>query len=267
MSEDERVAELRRFLKERRARVRPADVGLPGSGRRRVPGLRREEVASIAGIGVSWYTALENGDARGVSEETLLAVAGALRLSDSEQQYLVALAGRSKPTPGPAVPSPLLLATMDALAFPAYIISATWDVVACNEAFRRVWAVGERELPFNAVARLFLDPAARKMHGPHFVENIRPVIAMLHSSLGRQPHAKALRQLRDRVVADEALRAIWDEDEINSPLLTNACTIDSSLGPFHYETLTLPLAESHGIVVQVPDELSRKRLSQTSARA
>jgi transcriptional regulator with XRE-family HTH domain len=198
MSEEERVQELRRFLKERRSRIRPADVGLPASGRRRVPGLRREEVASIAGIGVAWYTVLENGDARGVSEETLLAVAGALRLSESERHYLLALAGSSKPTERPAAPGPLVLATMQAIAFPAYIVTATWDVVDCNEAFRRVWAIREREIPFNAVARLFLDPAARKMHGPRFAENIRPVLAMLHSSLGRQPRAEALRQLRDR---------------------------------------------------------------------
>ena len=80
MSEQERLSELRRFLKARRERVTPADVGLPSTGRRRVRGLRREEVASLAGIGVSWYTALENGEALGVSEDTLVAVADALRL-------------------------------------------------------------------------------------------------------------------------------------------------------------------------------------------
>lgn len=266
MSDEERLQELRRFLKERRARIRPADVGLPASGRRRVPGLRREEVASIAGIGVSWYTALENGDARGVSEATLLAVAEALRLSDSERQYLLALAGPSQATERPVAPDALVLATMRAIAFPAYIITAMWDVVECNEAFRRVWAIREGEVPFNAVARLFLDPAVRKMHGRHFAENIRPVLAMLHSSIGRQPHAKALRQLRDRLIADNTLRTIWNEYEISSPLLPNACTIESAVGTFHYETLTLPFSNSHAIVVQVPDDASRKRLAEKSAR-
>jgi transcriptional regulator with XRE-family HTH domain len=264
MSEEERVGELRRFLKERRARVRPTDVGLPESGRRRVPGLRREEVAAIAGIGVSWYTSLENGDARGVSEETLLAVAGALRLSVSERQYLLALAGPSKPVEQPAAPGDLEIATMRAIAFPAYIITATWDVVECNAAFRRVWAIGESETPFNAVARLYLDPAAREMHGVRFAENIRPVLAMLHSSLGRQPHAKALGELRDRLIADSALRTIWDEYEIDSPLLPNACTIESAVGLFHYETLTLRISNAHGIVVQVPDDASRERLAKAS---
>ncbi|MGZ3506271.1 MAG: MmyB family transcriptional regulator [Vulcanimicrobiaceae bacterium] len=64
---------------------------------------------------------------------------------------------------------------MKALSFPAYIITATWDVIDCNEAFRRVWAVGERELPFNAIERLFLEPAARRMHGERLAANVTPV--------------------------------------------------------------------------------------------
>jgi transcriptional regulator with XRE-family HTH domain len=151
MSEQERHEELRRFLKDRRARIRPAEAGLPTTPRRRVPGLRREEVAALAGIGVAWYTALENGDAHGVSDATLLAVADALRLSESERQYLMALAGREVVTNESVAPDPLVVDTMKAIAFPAYIITATWDVVACNAAFRRVWAVGEHEVPFNAI--------------------------------------------------------------------------------------------------------------------
>jgi transcriptional regulator with XRE-family HTH domain len=253
MSERERLEELRRFLKDRRARVSPADVGLPISLHRRVRGLRREEVASLAGIGVSWYTALENGDARGVSDATLLAVANALRLSDSEREYVFALAGRSGSIERYVEPAPLVVETMRALRFPAYVITATWEVVAFNAAFQRVWGVDERELPFNAVERLFVNPAARKMHGDHFAANIAPVIAMLHSSLGRQPHAETLRRLRDLLLADEIIRMIWNDYEISSPLLPNACTIESQIGRFHYETLTLPVPnKSHAIVVQVP---------------
>lgn len=265
MSDEERVGELRRFLKERRARVRPADVGLPTGGRRRVRGLRREEVAALAGIGVSWYTALENGDARGASEETLLAVAGALRLSESELHYLLALAGPTKPPEPPESPSALVLATIAAVAHPTYIITAAWEIVACNAAFRRVWAIRDDELPFNAVVRLFLEPAARALHGARFAANVRPVLAMLHSSVGRQPHAKTLHDLRERVLADNVLRAIWNEYEINSPLLPNACTIESPIGTFHYETLTLRISDALGIVIQVPDDASRERLARANA--
>jgi transcriptional regulator with XRE-family HTH domain len=260
MSDDEQAQELRRFLKERRARLRPEDVGLPAGGRRRVPGLRREEVASLAGIGVSWYTSLENGDAGGVSEKTLRMVADALRLSDAERQYLAALAGQTQIARGPDTAAPLAIATMHALAFPAYIITPTWDAVACNAAFRRVWDVAENEVPFNAFERLFLHPSAQRMHGAYLAQNIRPVLAMLHSSVGRQSSSQTLRMLRDRILADGVLRAIWNDYEITSPLQPNACTIESAIGLFHYQTLTLPISQSYGIVVHVPDDASRKRL-------
>jgi MmyB-like transcription regulator ligand binding domain/Helix-turn-helix domain len=223
-------------------------------------------VASLAGIGVSWYTSLENGDARGVSEATLGAVADALRLSDSEREYLMAIAARAPLTDRREEPGPLAVATMQAIAFPAYIITATWDVIDFNQAFRRVWELEEDEASFNAIARLFIDPRARMMHGPNFSANIKPVLAMLQSSLGRQPHAEALRQLRDRLIADSELRTIWDEYEINSPLLPNACTIESPIGTFSYETLTLLLSSVLAMVVQVPDGASRERLIEASTR-
>jgi len=259
MSESERFQELSRFLKARRERITPADVGLPATSRRRVPGLRREEVASLAGIGVSWYTALENGDAHGVSEATLIAVADALRLTDSERHYLYTLAGRSEDRDEVAAPSPMLVETMHAIGFPAYIISANWDVLECNAAFRRVWALHRRDvLPFNAVERLFMDPAARKMHGEHFEANIRPVIAMLRSSQGRRPFSDSLRKLCERLVTDDAIKKIWDEYEVVAPFVSNGATIDSPIGRFRYETLTLPVpGKSHGIVIQVPDSESR----------
>jgi transcriptional regulator with XRE-family HTH domain len=266
MGDDEQAQELRRFLKERRARLRPEDVGLPSSGRRRVPGLRREEVASLAGIGVSWYTSLENGDAAGVSEATLGMVADALRLSLAEREYLSALAGQTQIARGPETAAPLAIATMYAIAFPAYIITPAWDVIACNAALRLVWNIAEPEMPFNAFERLFLHPAAKHMHGAHLAENIRPVLAMLHSSVGRQSSSsQSLRRVRDRILADSVLRAIWDDYEITSPLEPNACTIESPIGTFHYETLTLPVSISHGLVVHVPDDASRARLARATA--
>src|SRR5579884_627469 len=125
VNDEERSRELSRFLKERRARLQPEDAGLPPTPRRRVPGLRREEVAALAGIGVSWYTSLENGDARGVSENTLQGVASALRLSDSERDYFFALAGCEEIEPFRA-PSHWLISAMHAERFPAYIINAEW---------------------------------------------------------------------------------------------------------------------------------------------
>jgi transcriptional regulator with XRE-family HTH domain len=264
MSSDKRLEELPRFLKTRRERIKPADVGLPATGRRRVPGLRREEVAALAGIGVSWYTALENGDARGVSETTLAAVADALRLSDSERQYLFTLAGATKDSEAFVSPSQLVLDTMHAISFPAYILDAAWEVQSFNDPFRRVWAIADEVPPFNAVERLFVHPVARAMHGERFEANIRPVIAMLRSSQGRRPYIRSLRESCDRLIRDAQIKRIWDQYEISNPLVSNTVTVDSPLGRFSYETLTLPISGTSGIVVQVPDLQSRGLLERTS---
>jgi transcriptional regulator with XRE-family HTH domain len=269
MNDREQREELRRFLKDRRGRLNPSDVGLPSVGRRRVRGLRREEVASLAGIGVSWYTALESGDADGVSEATVRAVADALRLSESERNYLLTLAGRSDVPSELYEPGELLRATLKAIRFPAYIITATWDVLDCNEAFRRIWGVEASEIPFNAVERLFVHPQARKMHGPHFVENIAPVVAMLRSAIGRRPHLTTLQRVRAQLLAEAELRELWDAYEISDPLVPNTCTIQSPLGTFRYEALTLtdPAGKTSGLVVQVPDPSSLALLTRDPPQA
>jgi MmyB-like transcription regulator ligand binding domain len=164
-----------------------------------------------------------------------------------------------------AAPGPLLAETMRALPFPAYIITATWDIIDCNPPFRIVWHVGENELPFNAIDRLFIAPAARKLHGRNFATNVAPVVAMLHSGIGRRPNLKGLRDLRDRLLADDEIRKIWNDFEIRSPFLPTKAEIQSSIGTFRYEALNLPVPGSlHALVVQVPDGASPERLARAS---
>lgn len=230
----------------------PADVALPATGRRRVRGLRREEVASLAGIGVSWYTALEHGNAPGVSAVALSAIADVLRLSESERHYVAALA-REPEVLKTEPPGPLVIQTVDALTIPAYVVDAAWDVAYANDAMRRVWAIEPDEIPFNAIERLFIHPVARRMHGERFVANVEPVIAMLRSALGRRPTLEHLRRLRDRLVAEDAVRAMWDAYEIGSPFESTDCTIESAIGTFRYRTLDFHVPGTpHGVVVQVP---------------
>jgi transcriptional regulator with XRE-family HTH domain len=261
MNQNEQRAELRRFLKDRRARLTPAEVGLAAIGRRRVSGLRREEVAMIAGIGVSWYTALESGNAEHVSEATVRAVSEALRLSESERAYVLALTGHAPVRSDGEEPSILLVETMHALAYPAYIIDPFWDVLAFNAAFRRVWNIADDEVRFNAVERMFLHPAGRVMHGDRFIENITPVIAMLRSAVGRRAYSTTLQRIREQLIAEPDLRKIWDAYEISDPLTPNTCTIQSTFGPFVYQALTLKhSAETIGLVVHIPDHVSRERL-------
>jgi hypothetical protein len=197
----------------------------------------------------------------------VLAVAGALRLTESEREYFVSLVCRPVRTERVEPPGRLILAAMNGNALPSYIITAEWDILACNEAFRRVWGIAESELPFNALERLFIHPSARKMHGEHFAANVAPVIAMVRSALGRLPDLVGLQRLRDRLLADDGLHRIWDEFEVSDPLIPTTCTITSPIGRFCYEALTLPITEKLlAIVVQVPDTESDERLARALAQ-
>ena len=175
---------------------------------------------------------------------------------------MLTLTGRSPVPIEHSEPSALLKETMWALRFPAYIITAAWDVLYCNEAFRLVWDIREDELPFNAIERLFLYPAARKMHDVHFIPNIAPVVAMLQSAVGRRPNHTTLQRLREKLLAEREVRELWNVYEISDPLMPNNCTIESPIGTFDYEALTLANpGDTSGIVVQVPDKSSRARLA------
>jgi transcriptional regulator with XRE-family HTH domain len=107
---------------------------MPEGGHRRVAGLRREEVASLAGVGVTWYTMLENGSAERPSLETLESIARALRMSEAETRYLQRLAEDRGPSDVREYAAPLTLGALEAIAWaPAYICMMRWDVLAWNE--------------------------------------------------------------------------------------------------------------------------------------
>jgi len=133
-----RQAELGAFVRERRGRVTPEDVGLPNGGRRRTPGLRREEVAQLAGVSMSWYTWLEQGRDMRPSPSVLDAIARVLRLTAAERAHLFHLARVELPLPGPGYPrtAPTELATLVAALdpHPAYLTGPRTDVLAWNIA-------------------------------------------------------------------------------------------------------------------------------------
>jgi len=130
-----RAVELGEFLRSRRERLRPEDVGYPDT-RRRAPGLRREEVAAMAGVAVSWLARLEQGRAHSVSAEVLAALSSPLRLDDAERVHLFALAGfRAVPAAAETAIAPALRVLLDALdPCPAYLLDRAWNIVAWNEA-------------------------------------------------------------------------------------------------------------------------------------
>ncbi len=167
MATSRRRQELRDFLMSRRARVSPADAGLPDGGRRRTPGLRREEVAVLAGVGASWYQWLEQGRDITVSPQVLDSVARVLRLSDTERRHLYVLAGLNPPLP--QAPDPAMLDMSEGLQrlidawmpFPAHILDPYWNCVAYNEAARLVLNYGQEGSRSNCLISYFTDPVYR----------------------------------------------------------------------------------------------------------
>jgi transcriptional regulator with XRE-family HTH domain len=138
--------EIRRFLVSRRANVSPAQLALPDYGdERRVPGLRREEVAQLAGVSTDYYTRLERGNIRGASDSVLNAIARALQLTDVEREHLFVLA---RPAPAtPAAPAsqttvirPSVRRMLNAFTAPAVLYNVTQDIVACNILGRALFA-------------------------------------------------------------------------------------------------------------------------------
>ena len=166
---ERRRAELSDFLRKRRESLKPDDVGLPAGGRRRTPGLRREEVAMLAGVGTTWYTWLEQGRDVRASLEVLEAVARALRLTPAERTHLVLLGRGEEPPPCKAsserVPPAVRRLIENLGANPAYVLGRRWDYLAYNDAARAL--LGD----FDAIPRgtrnhvwlFFMDPRRREM--------------------------------------------------------------------------------------------------------
>jgi transcriptional regulator with XRE-family HTH domain len=164
-----RRAELADFLRMRRASLKPADVGLPGGGRRRTPGLRREEVAGLAGVGTTWYTWLEQGRDVRASLDVLEALSRALRLTTTERTHLVLL-GRGEEPPPCKPPAERVTPTLKRMVQsldpnPAFILGRRWDYLAWNRAACAVFGDLARipRAARNHVWLTFMDPARREL--------------------------------------------------------------------------------------------------------
>jgi len=195
--------DLREFLSSRRARIKPEQAGLPTfGGTRRVPGLRREEVALLAGVSVDYYTRLERGHASGVSETVLEALARALQLDDAERAHLFDLArGRRTTTrarrSSPRQVRPGIQRMLDAMTgAPAYVRNGRMDILAANRLgfalYSELYADPRRQV--NSARFAFLDPRASTF----FVDWERvaeDVVAVLRGEAGRNPYDRDLSDL------------------------------------------------------------------------
>jgi transcriptional regulator with XRE-family HTH domain len=160
--------ELGQFLRTRRASLRPETVGLPNGGRRRTPGLRREEVALLAGVSVSWYTWLEQGRPIRASRDVLLAIARTLQLTPTEHAHLLALADRTDATVAPEsdrAPDPLVRLIEAMSPSPAYVLGPRWEFLAWNRAQARLFPAIDRLAPSdrNLLWIVFATDEARRL--------------------------------------------------------------------------------------------------------
>ncbi|WP_129839994.1 helix-turn-helix transcriptional regulator [Streptomyces sp. RFCAC02] len=217
-------AELGRFLRARRTRTSPAQVGLTvGTGLRRTPGLRREELATLAGISIDYYVRLERGKETRPSPAVLDALARALRLDDEAHQHLRDLAARAArymPEPPPA-PSrtvrPHLRVLLESLRpNPAYVISRSMDVLAWNPggldlyAGLADWPAGYR----NLARYLFLHPAARDLF-PDWESRVAGCVARLRAVAGTAPDAPDLTRLvGELLLKSPDFAGLWERYEV-----------------------------------------------------
>jgi len=214
-------AELADFLRRGRARLDPSDVGLTPGARRRTPGLRREEVAQLAGMSVDYYTRLEQSRGPRPSRQMLTALARALRLTGDERDHLFHLAGEEPPRRGrtSAHVNPGLLLVLDRLHdTPALVSSDCGEVLAQNAMSRALSGDVSARPPHerNMVRRFFLDPAARDLFPPEDVpEHARAHVANLRAVSAARPDdpepAALVAELR---AASEEFARLWDEHEV-----------------------------------------------------
>ncbi|TWE12680.1 helix-turn-helix transcriptional regulator [Rudaeicoccus suwonensis] len=217
-------AEIRDFLSTRRAKITPDQVGLPSSGRRRVPGLRREEVAVLAGVSPEWYTRLEKGHITGVSDEVLHAVAAALRLNDIEREHLFNLARAAKParTPGqrrkPHVSASMQRVLDSMTGAAAFVRTGRLDIVAANTLGAALYSpVLSNPHHRGNIARFnFLDPRAVDYY-PDYGGALSVAVALLRTEAGRNPHDPALTELIGQLATQsEAFRTRWGTHDVRA---------------------------------------------------
>ncbi|MEY9926291.1 transcriptional regulator with XRE-family HTH domain [Catenulispora sp. GP43] len=259
--EGTRRAELAAFLKTRRAKIQPEDVGLPDGVRRRAPGLRREEVAQLAGVGLSWYTWLEQGRAINASTQVLDALAKALRMDLVEREHLHVLAG-AVPLRGQAddlvVPDAVfaILRSLDPL--PATLATSRLDTLGTNDAFHALFA-GWHDLGclhHNGLWCTITEPNARQWL-PDYDDDIAYLVARLRCNYARHigdPEWEA--NIARLSATSPEFAEVWARQEVAEPRLRPRRVLHPDLGLMNFTVTQLDVAfcPEVGINVYTPSD-------------
>ncbi|AXB48224.1 helix-turn-helix transcriptional regulator [Amycolatopsis albispora] len=225
------TGELGAFLRARRAQRSPEDAGVRYSGRRKVAGLRREEVAVLAGVNADYYTRLEQGRETHPSPQVLDALSRALDLGPDAREHLYRLAGTAPDhTPVPQTVSPELRQLMDAYPnTPAFVLNRILDVLATNTLADALFS------PFQTVDNLarmtFLDPAGRQFYG-RWDWTAQATVANLRTAAGFDPHDPGLRRLVAELSEGSAhFRALWETHEVRGKTREPKHLVHPDVGP------------------------------------
>jgi transcriptional regulator with XRE-family HTH domain len=218
-------AEIRDFLSTRRARITPEQAGLPAYGaNRRVKGLRREEVAMLAGVSVDYYIRMERGSLAGASDSVLDALAEALRLDDAERTHLFALAQESgarstrRKRTAPASVRPAIQQVLDAMTnAPAWVRNGRHDIVAMNQLARALYSpvLADPRRPANTTRFVYLQPEVAEEFFVDYNKIAKDAAAMLRLEAGRNPHDKGLIELVGELsTRSELFRRRWASHDV-----------------------------------------------------
>ncbi|MFI5853496.1 helix-turn-helix transcriptional regulator [Streptomyces parvulus] len=254
--------EIREFLGSRRARITPEQAGLPAyGGNRRVAGLRREEVALLAGVSVDYYVRMERGGLAGASDGVLDALASALRLDEAERDHLFHLARRSAAPSGPRPPGPAatvrstLRQVLDAISdAPAWIGNGRYDVLAANPLARALYApvlAGPRR-PANTARFVFLKPEAARDFFVDYDHITGDVAAKLRMEAGRRPHDDGLNALIGELSAcSEPFRQRWAAQDVRLHRSGRKRVRHPVVGRFDLDVESLELPAEPGLHLNV----------------
>ncbi|HLG76386.1 MAG TPA: helix-turn-helix transcriptional regulator [Ktedonobacteraceae bacterium] len=261
MSDEQRRLDLADFLRTRRMRLSPEQVGLIRGGRRRTPGLRREEVAQLANVGVSWYTLLEQGHAIHPSTEVLHGIADALQLTPDERRHLFLLADQhyliEADTTHEQV-SPALRRVIDTLnPLPAYVMGRRWDFLAWNTAAEHVLLLSKSVPPYeyNAVWRIFANPLSHRLYHPHWEQIAQKILAEFRAESASAADEEWFKRLTaDLQRVSPEFRAWWPRHDVRG----RADALKELEHPlvgclkFEHTTLQVPMTPELKIMIYTP---------------
>ena len=254
--------EIRDFLSTRRARITPEEAGLPAyGGNRRVKGLRREEVAMLAGVSVDYYVRMERGSLAGASESVLEALAEALRLDEAERTHLFALARESgarsthRKRTAPASVRPAIQQVLDAMTdAPAWVRNGRHDIVAMNQLARALYSpvLADPRRPANTTRFVYLNPEAAQEFFVDYQRIANDAAAMLRLEAGRNPHDKALIELVGELsTRSELFRERWASHDVKFHRSGQKRLRHPVVGQLDLDFESMPLSSAPGLQLNV----------------